>query len=658
MNRTDAAAEQNMADGVEETILLRGLDPSERLPLLAALAGDISPLLTEQQLSTIGADCVSDYEQDLTDREEWEKTVKKAFKAAAQEPNGEKTFPWKGASNVNYPLLTSAAMQFHARAYPAIVRGDEAVICKVVGQDRGQPQIDSQTGQPAMQLVPGPDGQAMPQPLWRVPPGAKSARAKRVAEYMNSVIFYRMKRWDADTDALLQQLPIAGCAFRKVWVQDGEQRSALVPALRLVAPMAAKDCESAPRLTEIREDETTNDIIGRQRSGFYRTVTIEDVERAEDGKVGRVILEQHCLIDLDEDGYDEPYVVTIDHCTSTVLRIEPDYAPEDLTMNEVGEVVSIKRRCYYIKYDFLPDLEGRFYGMGLGHLLEQIGEKVNQALNQIMDAGAAQVAGGGFIASGVNLQGAGRRPSNVYFTPGEYKTVSVNAADLRAGIYERTFPGPSPIMFQTLDLLLGAARDISSVKDILTGEGSNNGQVGTTLALIEQGLQVFTAIYKRIYRSLKEEFELLRTNIAKYGGQKAAEDYATLLDDMQADFEADFNMADFDIRPVSDPTSVTRMQRMAKAQFLMQFIAAPGINPQAVYKRVFEAASIEDADELLVPPQPPMPNPKDIAQAQKYEADATLTMEKAATEAEERDHRRLEVLASQFAMGHQIGMAQ
>lgn len=672
MHPTDAAALQELddADGeVAPEIKLSELESIDRLAAIAQTAGDISHLLTNDQLTRIGAECIADFDRDENDRTDWRETVENAFKLAAQEKLPKKDWPWPGAANISFPLLTTAALQFAARAYPAIVKGDEAVSCKVVGKDQGRPQMGPD-GQP-MALVGGQPvpasalpqimaeaqatGQQVPepQPMWQVPPGAKASRAGRVKDYMNTVIFYRMSGWEEDTDALLHQLPIAGCAFRKVWPEGGDQKSALVPALKLVAPMTAKDCYTAPRLTEIMEDQPLNDIIGLQRQGFYRDVTLV---AEEDEHEPRKLLEQHCLIDLDDDGYDEPYIVTLDHASTQVLRIEPSFGPEDVAFNDNGEVVAIKRRHFYVKYDFFPSLEGKFYGTGLGHLLEQIGDVVNKAINQMIDAGAAQVAGGGFIGSGVNLQGAGKRSSVLYFQPGEYKTVQATGAQLRDGIYERTFPGPSPIMFQVLELMLGAARDISSVKDVLTGEAKNTGQVGTTLALIEQGLQVFTAIYKRIYRSLKAEFAMLFANIAMYGGEATARDYATVLDDPAANFADDFNATDMDIRPVSDPSSVTKMQAMAKAQWLGQFLGAPGVNPQAIMKRMFEAADVDDIDELMMPPQPPpAPDPKDVAQAENFQASAVLNMEKAQTEAAKRDQMAYEQIAAGFQQGAGVG---
>jgi chaperonin GroES len=651
MQRTEAAVEQV----VDEGLTLANATGSKRLALIAAHSGDLTPFLSGEQLATISAQCVRDYEQDCTDREDWETKAKEALKRAKQEPDPEKTWPWKGASNASFPLLTTAALQFASRALGAIVKGDEVVSCKVVGSDKGLPMVGPD-GAPLMQV--GPEG---PTPVWQRPPGAKQSRADRVREYMNYVIFYRMKGWESDMDLLLHQLPIIGCGFKKVFVDGPGQRSDFVSALKLVAPMDAKSCEQAPRLTEVRDNLPLNDVIGLQRAGFYRDVTL--VEQEESHGL-RTLLEQHCLLDLDEDGYAEPYVVTLDDETHEVLRVEPTFGPQDIVRNEAGEVVSIRRLCFYVKFDFFPNLDGGFYGLGLGHLLDNIGRIVNNTINQMIDSGTAAAAGGGFIGSGVDLSSAGKRSSHISMMPGTYKTVTVGGSSLRDAIYERTYPGPNPVTFQVLDLMLGAAREISSTKDVLTGDASNNGQVGTTMALIEQGLQLFTSIYKRIYRSLKDEFSTLFANIGMYGGPVAQEDYVSVLDDPTADLAADFNADDFDIRPVSDPTSVTRMQKMGRAQFLGQFLSAPGMNPQEIIRRMLEAADVDDIDSLFVPPSGPDPmmiaaqqaeiakleaaGQKDQALALKAQVDAQVAVAK---EQREQEQAALQAISEGFRAG-------
>lgn len=603
------------------------------LDTMSNATGDVSGWLDETRIATLGAEVVADYKKDDSDRREWREIAEEALKLASQESKGEvKTYPWKGCSNVNFPMLTTAALQFNARAYPAIVKGDEAVSAKVVGRDKGKPLM----GPDGLPMAVGPDGQQFPgsiaqqappevqamlQPAWAVPPGGKAARAARVSEYLNTVLFYRMKDWESDTDTLLMQLPIVGCVFRKVWfdAETQEQRAAMVPALRIIVPEGARSCETTPRLTEEIPDVYPYEINERIRSGYYRDVVLED--EADERAGARMLLEQHRRMDLDEDGIDEPYIVTVDLKTERVLRIEPNFGPENVRTGQDGRVLSISSGKFYIKYDFFPHPEGRFYGIGLGHLLKQVGAVVDTALNQLIDAGTAQTAGGGFIASGIRLQG---RHSVIRFEPGEYKTVEAQGGALREGIVERTLPNVSPVTFQVLDLIMGAARDISGVKDVITGEASNNGQVGTTLALIEQGLQVFNAVYKRVYRALKDEFTLIYKNVGLYGGEAAAADYAEVMDDPAADFAQDFTAKDMDIRPVSDPSSVTRMQKMARAQFLMGTIEIPGANVPAILKRVYEAADTENPDELIVPP--PGPSPVDEAKAMATQAKSNRDM--------------------------------
>jgi chaperonin GroES len=631
-------------------------DVTTRLQRLVEHDGDLTPFMDAQALSELGNRVVDDYEQDKADRKEWDEKARDALKAAKQIMKGEaKSYPWPNASNINYPILTEAALQFNARMYPAVVKGDEAVLCKVVGQDNGQPELGPD-GQPlaiapdggpitatqAMQMP--PEMQQQLQPVWKVPPGAKAKRARRVSEYLNNKIFYEIENWEGDTDTLLMQLPIVGCAFRKVWYDaDLGCRAVLVSALNLYAPAGARDVKTTPRLTEAMPDIYPYEITQKIRSGFYREVDL--AFDPKEGAKGRLLLEQHCLIDMDEDGLEEPYIVTVDHETREVLRIERNFADGDIRWKDderpaaavegtVGmveaepmgagmfdaeaairrRVVEIKRGRFYVKYGFIPDPDGGFYDLGLGHLLGQLGGVIDTALNQLMDAGTAQTAGGGFIGSGVRLQTRGNR-GVIRMAPGEYKTVDVSGDNLRANIVDRTLPNVSPVTFQILDLVLGAAKGIAGAKDVITGEASNNGQVGTTLALIEQGLQVFNATAKRTFRAMKEEFQLVHDNVQKYGD---AEDYRDVLDDSEADFEADF-AENKDIRPVSDPAAITRMQKMARAQFIMGTIGVLGSvggDPREALRRVYEAVDAEDIDKLLPPPKPQAQDPMQAAMAE------------------------------------------
>jgi chaperonin GroES len=663
------------------------LSPLDKLSRMASASGDISGLYSPEKLAEIGETCVAAYERDLADRKDWEDVARQALAACAQEEvekagNG-KDFPWPNASNMKWPLLTIAAMQFNARMYPAVVKGDEAVLCKVIGQDIGKPAMAPNPVSGEIQPVPAVDpatGQFRQpiQPQWIVPPGAKSKRARRVSEYLNTTLFYREENWEDDTDALLMQLPAVGCVFRKRWADEsGRQHSATVSALNLVVPAKARNLETALRITERIEDVYPHEIREKQRSGFYRDVDLQLARpgdnRDDDG--ARLLLEQHCLWDFDEDGIEEPYIVTLDHRTHLVLRIEPNFGPADVELadTEAGpEAVRIMRRQFYVKYPMFPHPSGKFYDIGLGHLLKKMGDGIDTMLNQLIDAGTAQTAGGGFIGSGVRLQSRGAR-GTIRFQPGEYKTVDVPGDELRKAIYERTLPDVSPVTFQLLDLILGAARDIAGIKDVMTGEASNTGQVGTTLALIEQGLQVFNATAKRLFRALKKEYELLFDNIADYGGEAAAADYANVLDDPEADFEADFSRTDLDIRPVSDPASITRMQKMAKAQFilgLLPALKAEGGDGREVLRRTLEAVDAEDIDKLLPPPPPVDPALQQIqmemleqqlrklaADAGKDEAQANSYIAKALKDAADAAQTRFELATSAGEKGIEMGAA-
>jgi len=593
------------------------LSSAEKLLRMAQASGDISEIYTPAKLAEIGETAVTAYERDLADRKEWEDTAREALDACSQEQQQKaKDFPWPNAANMRWPLLTIAAMQFNARMYPAVVKGDEAVLCKIIGSDNGKPKMGTNPMSGAVQPVPlmGQDGKPVldgsgqPQFDWLIPPGAKAKRARRVADYLNTTIFYRMDNWEDDTDALLMQLPATGCVFRKTWYSEGA-KTATISALDLVVPVTARNLKTTPRITEKIRDVFPHEIIEKQRTGYYRTIDL-GIPKKPDGSENRdgtrLLLEQHCLWDFDDDGLPEPYIVTVDHQTRLVLRIEPNFGPNDIEWNaDQSAAVSIRRRDFYVKYGMFPHPGGKFYDQGLGHLLKRLGDGIDTMLNQLIDAGTAQTAGGGFIGSGVRLQSRGGG-GRIRFAPGEWKTIDVSGDTLRANMVEKTLPDVSPVTFQLLDLILGAAKDIAGIKDVMTGEASNTGQVGTTLALIEQGLQVFNATAKRVFRSLKSDFELLFENISRYGGAAAAKDYADVLDDPEADFGKDFSLGGLDIRPVSDPSSITRMQKMAKAQFILGLlpqIVSMGGDGKEVLTRVLEAVDTEDIDKIFPPKQ-------------------------------------------------------
>ena len=621
---------------IEDENVAEPIDPTVFLMSVAQMQGNISDLLDATTIAAIEQQVCEQYDRDLLSRDGWEKVARRALEDMTKAEHEAKTSPWANASNVHYPLLAQAVMQFNARSYPAIVKGDEAVSVKVVGSDNGRQAMSPMgpvfqvQGAPVVMSPQGPvvvtpqGPQPLPQgvqpePMWERAPGAKAKRAGRVQDYMNTVLFYRMDDWETETDTLLLQLPAIGCAFRKTWF-NGKHQSRFVPALNLVVDNNATSLQDAPQIAERIDGVFPHHIRRDIALGKYRSIEL-DPEDTE----SRSLLEVQCYYDLDGDGIDEPYIVTIEQKEKQLLRIVPDFGPEHVSVSPEGKIGFIERPAYYTKYEFMPDPEGKFYNPGLAHLLHQHGEVINTIINQMLDASHAAVAGGGFVASGLRIQGQGQS-STLRMRPGEYKTVSVNGQELRAGFVERTTPQLSPVQFSLLELILGAAREIASIKDVLSGDAANTGQVGTTLALIEQGLQSFTAIYKRVYRGLKHEFTLLFGNIGKYADQSAAQDYVELLDDPEADFAKDFNVADMDIRPVSDPSSVTKMQKMARAQFLLQTmpqLQAAGGDIREVMRRVYEAGDVEDIEKLL-PEQKPSPMAEMMMQLEVADKQATV----------------------------------
>lgn len=568
---------------------------------------NIAEDMADTDLAELGMKVVTEYEIDKTSRAEWEEHQRVAMDLAMQVAE-KKQYPFPGASNIKYPLLTTAAIQFAARAYPAMVRGKDVVAGKIIGKDDGVPQMDPQTGQPAMQMdpqtgEPAVDEQGNPQPVWQVPPGTKRDRADRIGRHMSYQLIEEMDDWEEDTDKLLHMLPIIGCCFRKTYFSrdQGMNVSELVPPMKLVVNNGARTLESVPRITQEFE-LYPYEVTERVRAGLFLDVDLgPSADGANDEDAPHGFLEQHRFIDLDEDDYPEPYIVTVHKDTNQVIRVVANYDEDSVVYNDSGEVAKIKRVDYFTKYPFIPNPRGDFYDIGFGWLLGSMGESVNSTFNQLMDAGHLKNMGGGFIGRGARIVGGPAR-----FRPGEWKPVDTGGKALRENIVPLPIGEPSVVLFQLLGLLIEAGKEISSVKDVLTGEApqGQNTPATTTLALIEQGLQVFTAIYKRIYRAEKRELKKLFRLNQKYLPQ---EQYFTVLDDQQAIGRRDYEDESVDVVPVADPSVVSSMQRLGKAQLLMGMADDPHFNALEIRRRFLEEAGIDDVDMILLEEQPPDP---------------------------------------------------
>ena len=655
-------AQGGMASAEAETV------GSFMLEQLVQWDGNLAELFQDSEtgkrkLAEIGSTVLREFKLDDSARADWKESAENALSSAGQKKGEKKTYPFDGAANVKYPLLTSAAIQFAARAYPNIVRGDEVVAVKINGDD-----TDS----------------------------AKSERSERVSAFCNDQIIYQCPEWETGTDALLHQLPITGAGFRKIYWDTSLKRPRFdyAPALKVVIPIDAPSLELAPRVTHILDAIYPHDYESRIASGTWLKCEIQS--NTEDTQKPIQFLEQCRYIDMDEDGLSEPYIVVVHKDSGAVVRIDPAFDVEDIKRNppnedgSPGKIYCINRLLPWVDYCFLPDPEGGAYGIGFGKLLEAISETINTLLNQMIDAGHWQNTNTGFIGAGFKTRGG-----TISLEPNVFKMLD-GVQNVREAMQRLEFPGPSNVSFQLVEMLLGAAQDITAIKDVLAGDmpGGQHVAEGTVMALIEQGLQVFTSIYKRIYRSMRKEFELQCRLNQRY---LAPEDYQKFLDTrpkpqpaqnapqgappmdprlqiggnngppmgpedmggpmpamppggappmmggegampmdgamgapapqggppmpqpgqgavvpfpgpMQAQPaptpETDFDLSDLDIRPVADPTAITDMQRMAKAQFKMSFINDPAINRIEVIKSVWRDARIANPEQYIVEQNP------------------------------------------------------
>lgn len=621
---------------------------------------NIADDLPDDKLGEIALLVHQEYEIDEDSRHDWLERSAAALKLAAQVA-GEKSSPWPSASNVIYPLVTSAAIQFAARAYPAIVKGRDVVKGIVIGSDRGTPMPAAfQAPAPGMMqpppamapgpgafpppsappaamptgpmggqggpmpggmdgaMTPGPGGapgtdqlaammgsaSQLPQQQWAVAPGEKRARAERVAQHMSYQILDEMEGWEEDTDKLLHIMSIVGCEFRKTWFDRSLRLncSQRVSAEHVVINYKAPSMERAPRVTEIQmvypQEIRENVLAGLWLDQEYGRAYVGEGVAPQDDDAPHTVLEQHRWLDLDDDGYAEPYIVTLHKETRKVVRISARY-DEDGIKEKDGKIIKIEPVHYYTKYDFLPSTDGGIYGMGFGKLLYPINESVNTALNQLFDAGTLANSGGGWIGQSVAPPGG-----VVRFKPGEWKPLRTAGTSLREALVPLDAPGPNPTSFALLGFLVEAGREIASVKDVLTGDvNASTMQPTTLLALIEQGLQVFTAVYKRVHRALKSEFKKLYRLNRVYGAERSEYRYG---DEWREVTRQDYEKA-AGVAPVSDPSMVSNMQRAARAQFLLNFAQDPLLDRRKIYDRVFDEVGIEDYESLYntEKPQPP-----------------------------------------------------
>jgi len=551
--------------------------------------------MDERVLNGIANELLGDYKKDKESRSDWEKSYISGLDLLGFKYNNE-SGPFQGASSVTHPMLAESVTQFQAQAYKELLPSDGPVSSKVVGA-----------------LTP-----------------EKEEQAQRVEEFMNYMITEEMEEYTPEFDQLLFYLPLAGSAFKKVYFDDVMQRavSKFVPAEDLVVPYYATDLKDCERITHlVRMSE--NDILKKQQIGFYRDVDIlpsrmddsdikdkyselSGVNRSgdADGDYQFNVLEMHVDLDLEdpEDQSDEknikiPYVVTLDEGSREILSIYRNYEPKDPLL---------KRKEFFVHYKFLPGLG--FYGFGLIHMIGGLSKTATASLRQLLDAGTLANLPAGFKTRGMRI-----RDDDQPFQPGEFRDVDIVGGRIQDSFMQLPFKEPSQTLFQLLGFVVQAGQRFAAIADMQVGDGNQNAAVGTTVALLERGSRVMSAIHKRCYYAMRQEFRLMNNVFASY--LPPVYPYAVYGGDRMVK-QADFS-PEVDVIPVADPNIFSMAQRITLAQTQLQIAQS---NPQMhnvheAYRRVYTALGTKDINTLLKKPEEP--EPKDPA----MENAAALRME-------------------------------
>lgn len=559
---------------------------------------NLADLLSSQDLQTIGEEVWAGYDRDKQSRSGWEQRTSRAMDLAMQVQSG-KNFPWPNCSNVAFPLVTIATMQFHSRAYPALINGMDLVKCRVMGEGPGS---------------------------------LRKERADRISQHMSYQLLEQDQAWEEQQDKLLINIPIVGCAFKKSFfsASQGHNLSELVLAQDLVMDYYAKSVESCQRKTHVLS-LSRNDCYERIMRGSYRDVTkmgwysgcaaplqqdTQDLHRDKrqgtsqpdvDHTTPYRILEQHCYLDLDDDGYSEPYIVTIEETSRCVLRIVSRFRWEGIEKTNKGDIISIQAEESFTKYGFIPAPDGGIYDVGFGMLLGPLNESVNTGINMLFDAGTMATTAGGFLGRGVKIRGG-----QYTFAPLEWKRLDSTGEDIAKNVYPLPVREPSPVLFQLLELLINYTNRIAGVTDTQVGENpGQNTPASSMQTMVEQGQKTYNAIFKRIWRSMKQEFKLLyllnginlppKTTFGEGGTQYILRE--------------DYLGNPGDIVPAADPNLTTDSMRYQQALLIKQSAqTTPGYDSDAVEINWLKAMRV-DGYQAFFPGskgQAPRPDPKVI----------------------------------------------
>ena len=544
---------------------------------------NLADILPEDILEPIGGDMVNNYMDYKASRKDWEQSYTQGLDLLGFKYEN-RTEPFQGASGATHPVLAEAVTQFQAQAYKELLPSDGPVRTQIIGVKNPQTEL----------------------------------QAQRVKDYMNYLIMDQMKEYEEEFDSMLFHLPLAGSTFKKVYydVPLGRVVSKFVPADELVVPYTATSIEDAEAVIHVVK-MSENELRKQQVSGFYRDIELappssveqNSVEKKEkeldgtkkSGKQETIYTLLECHVNLDLEGFEDvtstgeatgiklPYIVTVEEGSREVLSIRRNYAPEDLKKNKIQ---------YFVHFKFLPGLG--FYGFGLIHMIGGLSRTATAALRQLLDAGTLSNLPAGFKQRGVRV-----RDEAAPIQPGEFKDVDAPGGNLREAFFPLPYKEPSQTLLNLLGVVVSAGQRFASIADMQVGDSNQAAAVGTTIALLERGSRVMSAIHKRCYAAMKDEFKLLSKVVSQYlppeypydvvGGQRNIK---------QADFDDRI-----DVIPIADPNIFSMSQRITLAQTQLQIATSnPNLhNMYQIYRNMYEAIGVKNVDAVLPPPAPTAP---------------------------------------------------
>jgi chaperonin GroES len=532
---------------------------------------NLTSLLDETELATIGSNVITGYEIDEKSRAEWMDLNRKGMDVAMQRMEA-KNHPWPNCSNIKFPLIAEAASSYAARTVPEIIQNDRIVKALDTGND---------------------------------PDNSVFSRGMRVATCMSYQLISESPDWVEGLTHSLYCLPVVGTIFKKTYYDIVDKRfiSEMCTPDKVVVNNGISNLSSAPRITQIVE-RSTNYILERQRQGVYNedidADDLNSISNDNDYDAPVELLEQHCWMDLDGDGYKEPYVVIVHKDTQKVLRIANRF--DEIVLNDKKEVVKITAEEYFIDYHFIKSFDGSFYSIGFGTYLLPLNAAASSLINQLIDAGTLSITQAGFLGKGLRV-----KDGEIGFKMGQWRVLdAASGTDISKSIYPLPVREPSETLFKLLQLIIQTCKDLSSTTDATQGKQPvQNVAQGSAAMNLEQANKSFVAINKGIYRSLSREFSRLYDLNYKYLDNNQ---YKKILNDPSANKKEDFKPGEISVRPVADPTMSSDSQRLNKASILQHL---PTVDRRAADVYMATAMQVDLSEmKALFPPPPPQPAPE------------------------------------------------